>query len=163
MDRFNSRGQFAALRGPRARQLLETSQAGRAAISGFVTDNTRLISSIPEQFHDQVARTVEEAVAGGFGAGHLENLLQERFGVAESRARLIANDQTQRLNGRLAEIRQTEAGITHYRWGPTSSDDPRPEHAALEGEIFAWADPPPGGHPGELINCKHIAIPVVSP
>lgn len=35
----------------------------------------------------------------------------------------------------------------------------REEHEALEGESFAWSDPPSEGHPGEPVNCRCYADP----
>lgn len=35
----------------------------------------------------------------------------------------------------------------------------RHSHAANEGKIFAWDNPPPTGHPGEEYNCRCTAEP----
>ncbi len=91
----------------------------------------------------------------------LADLLQGRTGVAESRAMLIARDQTTKLNGALNEIRQTEAGVTSYTWSTSLDERVRDEHSEREGEVFDWDSPPEDGHPGEPIQCRCVAIPVV--
>jgi hypothetical protein len=37
----------------------------------------------------------------------------------------------------------------------------REEHAALEGQTFAWSSPPAVGHPGEDFQCRCVALPVI--
>jgi len=37
----------------------------------------------------------------------------------------------------------------------------RPEHVAREGKEFSWKNPPDDGHPGEPINCRCTAEPVL--
>ncbi len=39
----------------------------------------------------------------------------------------------------------------------------RPSHEALDGTRQRWDDPPAEGHPGEPINCRCIAEPVLGP
>lgn len=47
-----------------------------------------------------------------------------------------------------------------YRWHTSGDDRVRPSHAANEGKIFAWANPPATGHPSEEANCRCWAEPV---
>ena len=35
----------------------------------------------------------------------------------------------------------------------------RRRHAAYDDEVFAWDEPPEGGHPGEAFNCRCYAEP----
>ncbi|ODR99451.1 hypothetical protein AUC68_05655 [Methyloceanibacter methanicus] len=43
---------------------------------------------------------------------------------------------------------------THYIWRTRGDGRVRPSHAANDGKIFAWDDPPPTGHPGEDYGCR---------
>lgn len=43
---------------------------------------------------------------------------------------------------------------THYIWRTRGDSKVRPSHAANDGKIFAWDDPPPTGHPGEDFGCR---------
>lgn len=161
VDAFNATGQARALAGPGARFVSQTSIAAQAEIDGWARSNVDLISTVPDRFTEEVGDLINEAWRAGWAPERLATALGERFEVAESNATRIAVNEIQTLNGQLAEVRQTEAGIRSYTWGPTSSVNPREFHKAFEGRIFQWNDPPPGGHPGALINCKHIAIPVI--
>jgi SPP1 gp7 family putative phage head morphogenesis protein len=43
---------------------------------------------------------------------------------------------------------------THYTWRTVGDDRVRDTHAALNGQVFSWADPPAHGHPGTEPNCR---------
>ncbi|KFC69211.1 phage head morphogenesis protein, SPP1 gp7 family [Devosia sp. LC5] len=43
---------------------------------------------------------------------------------------------------------------THYVWRSAGDERVRDTHAALSGQVFAWSDPPPHGHPGSEPNCR---------
>lgn len=48
---------------------------------------------------------------------------------------------------------------THYTWRTAGDDKVRHTHATLAGQVFAWAAPPEGGHPGAAHNCRCWAEP----
>lgn len=50
-----------------------------------------------------------------------------------------------------------EHPTTHYIWRTRGGDKVRATHAANNGRIFAWDDPPPTGHPGENYGCRYTA------
>lgn len=81
--------------------------------------------------------------------------------TSRKRALLIARDQTNKLSGKLDELRHREAGIEEYRWRTALDDRVRPTHRANEGKIFRWDTPPAStGHPRTEINCfpgSHLA------
>jgi len=87
----------------------------------------------------------------------------------KGRAKLIARDQTAKLNADLNQTRQEALGIEEYRWVTAKDDRVRPTHAANEGKIFRWDARPgqPGypnatGHPGKDIQCRCIAQPIIN-
>ncbi|UJW86475.1 phage minor head protein [Devosia sp. SL43] len=43
---------------------------------------------------------------------------------------------------------------THYVWRTAGDNRVRDGHAARNGQIFAWNDPPEHGHPGREPNCR---------
>ncbi len=59
----------------------------------------------------------------------------------------------------LTEEEQRAQGFTHYIWHTTGDDKVRPAHAANDGKIFSWDDPPSTGHPGEDYGCRCWAQP----
>lgn len=48
---------------------------------------------------------------------------------------------------------------THYIWRTQGDSKVRSEHAANNGRIFSWDNPPPTGHPGEAFGCRCTAEP----
>lgn len=136
-------------------------------LAGFVDGNTALIKSLPVQLHAQLGDVVTEAFNNGTRSGDIADLLEERFGVAESRAALIARDQVGKLNGKVTQSRQQSLGVTTFIWRTSLDERVRPTHAALEGEPFPWATGVPeldGDHnviPGQPVQCRCRAEPVL--
>lgn len=56
---------------------------------------------------------------------------------------------------------ENERPTTHYIWRTSGDTKVRASHAANNGKIFAWVNPPETGHPGEDYNCRCSAEPYV--
>lgn len=52
-----------------------------------------------------------------------------------------------------------ERPTTQYIWRTTGDDKVRSSHAANNGKIFSWNNPPETGHPGEDYGCRCWAEP----
>lgn len=50
-----------------------------------------------------------------------------------------------------------ERPTTHYIWRTRRDGKVRSTHAAREGQVFSWNDPPQGGNPGEDYGCRCTA------
>ena len=55
-------------------------------------------------------------------------------------------------------IKQAQTS-THYVWRTRNDSEVRSSHAANNGRIFSWNNPPPTGHPGKEFNCRCYAEP----
>lgn len=67
-------------------------------------------------------------------------------------------------NPYLQDIMREEADKNpenYYIWRTVGDDRVRSSHEERGGEIFAWDEPPEGGHPGEDYNCRCTAEPYV--
>lgn len=132
----------------------------RSETDKFVKTNVDLITSIPEKHFEEIRGIVADAWQKGTNVDVLTKKFQERFGVSQWRARLIARDQVSKLNGQLNMLRQTDQGITHYVWRTSLDERVRETHKSKEGERFAWAEPPDDtGHPGNDYQCRCTAEP----
>lgn len=132
-----------------------------STVNSFVKQNVSLIQSIPDTYFDRVENTVLREVQAGTLTDEIADDIQEAYGVSESKATLIARDQTGKLNGNLNQMRQTEVGVTRYEWSTSKDERVRPSHEEKEGNIYDWSDPPADtGHPGEDFQCRCSAIPV---
>lgn len=54
-----------------------------------------------------------------------------------------------------------EHPTTQYIWRTRGDGKVRASHAANNGRIFSWDNPPATGHPGEDYNCRCTAEPYV--
>lgn len=149
-------------------------------LDAFRTENVDLISSIPEQMLGEVSDAVEAAWSTGTRVEDLADLIQKRFDVTESRADLIARDQTLKLNSQLASTRAQASGITRARWcisndervrgnpaglypNPSKTGKARPDHFHLDGqeyEVGVGLVVSPDGRvcePGEDYQCRCTA------
>lgn len=54
-----------------------------------------------------------------------------------------------------------ERPTTHYIWRTRGDNKVRASHAANNGKVFAWDNPPPTRHPGEDYGCRCWAEPYV--
>lgn len=132
----------------------------RDAMAAATQANVELIKDLPAKYLDQIRQTVEENFVDGVRWEDLAAKLEERGGVAESRAKLIARDQTSKMNGAFNEVRQTSLGIDQYTWQTSGDERVREEHAANDGQVFRWDTPPANtGHPGDDVNCRCVAVP----
>ena len=141
-------------------------------LASWAAENRRLIRSITSDSLTQIDGMVQRGVRGGEGIDQLTSKIMDRFGVAESRARLIARDQTGKLNSQLTEERQESLGVTQYTWRNVDDERVRgnpgglyPEsefnHWSREGRVYSWDSPPADGHPGIPIQCRCYAEPVL--
>lgn len=127
----------------------------------FTTENVSLVTSIPREYLGQLEKEIVSSLSSGERWEEMAKSLEERFGVAESRAQLIARDQVGKFFGAVNQARQENLGISRYRWRGVMDNRERDEHVLREGEIFSWDDAPEDGHPGEPINCRCGADPVL--
>lgn len=149
----------------------------REKIDQALAENVNLIKSIPEQHFSKVSQAIFQSFRGEkFAEGGLTNRLKKIGRLTDDRAKLIARDQSGKFVSSLNEIRQKDAGIEGYIWR-TSKDNrvvgnpsglyPKGNRAHMdhwnrEGKFFTWDNPPPDGHPGQAINCRCFAEPVVN-
>lgn len=144
-------------------------------VSQATQENVDLIVRMPSELLDRLEGKVIESVSRGRRHESFSQVVQETLGVGKRRANLIARDQTAKLNGRLNEERQKAAGIDKYIWTTVKDDrvvgtpggmypegnDKHGNHYEREGKVFLWSEPPHDGHPGQPINCRCRALPVV--
>ena len=133
----------------------------QAALERFRVENLRLITTVADRLSDDIAATITEAASSGMRVETLRRRIQERFSVSEGRAGVIARDQVLSLNGELTRARHLEAGITRYVWITSQDERVRDSHRVLHGQEFSWDNPPSVGHPGQDIQCRCIARPVL--
>lgn len=156
----------AALRDAGFSVRFQMTRGMNEAYQAVLHENVSLIRSISSEHLADVEQAVHRSISQGRDLKSLQEELQERFGVARSRAQLIARDQNNKATSAMNRGRQRELGISRAYWRHTAaSKEPRPEHLDADGEEF---DLDKGllidGEyifPGEEINCGCIAESIV--
>lgn len=134
-------------------------------IPAFRAKNVDLIESL---LSTQLAEVTTILEAGeGVRVEVLTQQIKKRFAVGQSRAALIARDQTLKLNANITKQRQQDVGVTRYKWVTSMDERVRADHLDLDGGVFEWANPPVVdkktervGHPGEDYQCRCTATPI---
>ena len=145
--------------------------------SSWVRENVSLIKSIPDQMLTQVEGIAQRGLRSGRSPRDLAKEIKGRFGVTESRARLIASDQINKLNGQITEKRQKDLGIETYFWQTSGDERVRESHKVLDGKLCRWDDDTvysddmgatwkkrssiggDDGHPGSPVRCRCSGLP----
>lgn len=141
-------------------------------IDASIFDNTRLIMSIPEQYLTQVESIVMTNVRAGGRPAAIAKLLQKQFDVTENRAKMIARDQTAKVNGDLSKKRQQASGFEYFQWITSEDEKVRDRHDDISDKltaygpgVYRWDNPPLSSQgtsiiPGQDFQCRCTARPV---
>ena len=149
-------------------------------------EQVTLITKATQDMLDTVARRIRDGVKVGKSAKEVTALINADLpGISYRRARIIARDQTAKLNSSLTQGRMTDAGLETYVWDTAQDErvrgDPSglypkalPSHFVMQGKICRWDDPTvwlengewvkragdaPYFHPGMAIMCRCVAVP----
>jgi SPP1 gp7 family putative phage head morphogenesis protein len=134
----------------------------------WIRDNVSLIGGMQAKWYADVEAVIRDAAAKGLAPSAIEKAIARESGKFGRHAKLIAQDQIGKLNGKVAEYRQTSAGITSYRWSTSRDERVRRTHKALEGSVQSWASPPVSesngerNHPGGAVRCRCSAVPLLT-
>lgn len=141
----------------------------KSIMKAAIAENVDLIKSLPAQYMRQVGQKVMHSIVTGQGLADLIPDIQKRGKVSEGRAKLIATDQTKKVYTALSNERVKRAGVKKFEWLHSGGGQhPRDLHVDYDGEIFDYENPPiidkntgERGLPGQLINCKCKARPIL--
>jgi len=143
----------------------------------WVVNNVNLIKSVNKDFLAQSEQILYDGATRGqrheviakriladpkiVKTGELE---KSAFKKAKTRAKIIARDQTNKLNGQLNRMRQQDCGIEDYDWRGVMDSRERHSHVRLEGQRCSWEVGAPslnGANPGDEILCRCYGDPVI--
>lgn len=159
---------------------LLTSEPGlRERLGLFATTNEKWFKGMQEDTLAKLDGIIERGFSTGTRHEIIAKEIEEELGKTKQRARLTARDQISKLNGRLTQMRQEEAGISMYIWQDSDDTRVRPSHAAMDGKLCRWDDASvysdDGGktwkarsgiggvelHPGQDILCRCFPEPFI--
>lgn len=146
------------------------------AIDVWVEDNFTLLQNYTDEYIKKVNQIVSNGVQYGKTSDEIyQELRKVNDNMSGTRARLIARDQTGKLNGLMTKKRQTEVGIDKYEWLTSLDERVRETHKPMHGKICRWDNDsvysddgknwqarPSGSQgltPGSDIQCRCTAVP----
>ena len=160
--------------------LVTAEPALRDQLRLFVQTNANLITKLQADKIAEIQGVIERGFAQGLRHTEVAKQVMEKAQTTVKRARLIARDQVSKLNGRLTQMRQQEAGIEKYIWRDSDDTRVRTSHANMDGKLGRWDDPtvyatveepdnwrPRSGieavelHPGQDILCRCFPEPFI--
>lgn len=116
----------------------------------------------------KLRQEIQPLVMAGYRAETLEKIIAKREGVSARKAKFLARQETRLLVAEYTKNRMKQAGITRFRWRTVMDGRERPEHKALNGQIFAFDELPiidartgEKGMPGQAFNCRCWAEAVI--
>lgn len=136
----------------------------RDLLTNVATRNAALIKGLSQDMVKRIQATVIASVLQGRSRSELQKILVQDFGFGNTRAELIAQDQTAKLNSDLNRFRHEQAGIEKYTWRTSHDERVRSRHRALDGHIYAYGEPTgaeQGLPPGQPIRCRCQALAIV--
>lgn len=106
----------------------------------FVQTNANLITKLQADKISEIQGVIERGFAQGLRHTEVAKQVMEKAKTTKTRARLIARDQVSKLNGRLTQMRQEEAGVSKYIWRDSDDTRVRTSHANMDGKLGRWDD-----------------------
>lgn len=144
-----------------------TGELFRQLMEQWVDENVGLIVTIPQDTLGDMRRIVLEGYRNGMPTKSLVKEIQKAYNISLRHARLIARDQTAKLNSQICRKQQEDAGVTEYIWSTSEDERVRASHRRLNKKRFKWSDPPIVDekkgrrcNPGEDYQCRCCALPV---
>lgn len=125
--------------------------------------NVSLIKTIPAEHLKKIQTAVYTGTTQGSTAKSLLQTIREVSKGTMARPKLIARDQTAKINSAFNQQRQQNFGVTEYTWRTADDGNVRETHKDNNGKVFRWDKPPKEtGHPGNDIQCRCIAQAIVN-
>lgn len=144
----------------------------RDVLQSSTWSNVQLIQSIPDQYLAQVQQLVVNNMRAGLRPSSIVNQLQQQYGVTQRRAKMIARDQTSKVQGDLNEKRQRAVGFEYFQWVTSKDERVRDRHTEIAEKltayglgIYRWDNLPLSDKgvpikPGSDYQCRCFARPV---
>lgn len=137
-------------------------------VNEFRDKNLAYIKKLDSDQISDLRQILEQADREAWRVEQIRAAAVDRLDISARHADLIARDQVLKLNGQLTQDRQVNAGIESYEWSTSGDERVRPGHKELDGTVQMWSAPPlvddegTRAHPGEDIQCRCVAIPILS-
>lgn len=140
----------------------------QAAIAAAQAEQVDLIKTLPRAAGEKAQEMAEKAAltTGDRAESLIAQMQGLKPGYPEYAARRLARTEIAKSQSLLVTAQAKDAGVTHYVWCTAEDEAVRPEHAALDGQIFRFDDDSDkDGNgcraPGQIWNCRCYARPLL--
>jgi SPP1 gp7 family putative phage head morphogenesis protein len=111
-------------------------------VQSIIEENTRLISSFPDDLAAVVNNYIQKESFKGRRAGDIAADLKAKFKqVSTSRIDLIARTETSKASTALTRARAEDLGLDWYVWRTSKDARVRPSHRRMDRVLISWAEP----------------------
>lgn len=157
-------------------RLLKAEFAGNKVFAELVSNNAKLIRSLPNTIASEVTQYVaKQSIAGIRAEAMIQHIRELAPHISENKARLIARTETAKAQAAITQTRAERLGLQWYVWRTSEDQRVRSSHQHMEGVICNYASPPAPDalypktkvknpqhyHPGNFPNCRCYAEPIV--
>ena len=130
-------------------------------IAEAYSENLKLyIKNFADEEVLKLRQEVEKNMFKGFRREKLVELIKERYGVSQNKAKFLAKQETSLLMASFTKDRYEDSGVKKFEWTRSHSKKPDAFHEKLYGKIFSFDDPPiidektgQRGLPGQRFGC----------
>jgi SPP1 gp7 family putative phage head morphogenesis protein len=106
----------------------------------FAAQNASLIKSVQDKSLTDIEGIIQRGVQQGSPLREVEKEIQKKLKNSRKKAKFIARDQTNKLNGAITKTRQQSLGIDMYIWRTSDDERVRPNHKAMDDKLCRWDD-----------------------
>ncbi|NDA60670.1 MAG: hypothetical protein EBX50_01385 [Chitinophagia bacterium] len=170
LDRLNTRNVNMSIKDLTGKFISITpSASSRAILKASIDEILLYYDGLTSGIVDKYRNLLNNAVKNGIDNQSIKKAVMETVGYSEQKASRASENIGRSMASSLTNQRMKNAGITKFKWMHSSAGKvPRPLHVDYDGQVFSFDDPPiiddktgQVGLPGQLINCRCRAIPVI--
>ena len=132
----------------------------------LVREQVTLIKSLPLEAAKRAQDLALEATTKGKRAADVARQIMDSGDIAKNRANTIARTEIHKANAAMTEARAKYVGSSKYIWRTAGDEIVRESHAAMEGVVCDFDDPPTlddgdSYNAGEGVNCRCFSEPII--
>ena len=138
-------------------------------ILDLIKQRQLILSGVPGTIRERVRRQIEEGLKLNEDLGMIEERIRRSFNAfGGMRARTIARTEVGGLTNQTRHEAFKETGVHKHEWTTAGDEVVRESHVKLNGETVALGKEfgdsglkfpgDPEGEPGEIINCRCVAV-----
>jgi SPP1 gp7 family putative phage head morphogenesis protein len=113
----------------------------KKATDGWVQENVNLIVTQPKDSLEKMRELMREGYTQGRRPEAIAKDINQAYSMSKRHAKMIARDQTAKLNTQITQAQQQDAGIEVYRWDTSGDQRVRTTHRKMQGLYCRWDNP----------------------